>query len=396
VEEGQDVVIGSWGCNDERPQIANGQNPEALTIQMNDVLPDISGSWSVDSRFNLSDGLPANVRAVVDPILDLFTDPAAFLARYIAVFAEEQFGLDASTSETIIAGITEDLLDSLVGGNETVQDVLVGGADISEAVRNFNLIGRITVEEDDISSTGLIEGADLVYDRLSYRWRLNCASQEEYEADPSCGDDFVSLGGFGEGAIPLIEAQFSGAVVGNQEYDPSRGRTWFHELSVEDHTVDFAYGAIVLFMIEKVALPQLFPAEDGMPAVTSINALLARFVNCAELFDNNTFQSVCEVARDGISDLVRGQLSSLEFGSDNFTVGTPDGRACGLYEQAENYGSPAPNQAHYPRFSRMGLNDPDNVDFGDLRCQWGATIQWSADPQDQTNVSGRWYGERAQ
>jgi hypothetical protein len=396
IEDGQDVVIGSWGCSDERPLIENGQNPEPVQIQMMDVLPDVTGTWSVNSRFNLSEALPPNVRQIVDPILELFSDPASFLSGYITRFIQEQFDLDSGSIQTVVDGIIQDVLESLIGANETVENILVGGGDIAEAIRNFNLIGTVAIEPEDISANGLIEGADLVYNTIGYRWRLNCDSDQDYERDPSCGDDFVSLGGFGSGSVPLIEAQWSGAIVSNGDYDPSRGRSWFHELSVEDHTIDFNYGLIILFLIEKVALPQLFPAENGMPAVNSLNGLLARFVRCEELFDNNTLQSVCEAAIDGLSDLVRGQLSDLEFGSDNFTLGTPDSKPCGLYEQMENYGSPAPNVAHFPRFSRMGLEEADNVDFGDLRCQWGATIQWSADPNDQSNASGRWFGTRAQ
>ncbi len=395
VEDGQDRVIGSWGCNDERPEITNGVNPPPLEVDLLDVLPDVTGTWNINSRFNLGEALPQNIRQIVDPILNLFLDPTGYLPELLVGFIEEQFNLDVEQIRTVVEGIVEDLLEAAIGGNDTVESVLVGGGDIAESIRNFNLIGSVVIEEGDVSDSGLIEGAELVYNRLGYRWRLNCDSDEDYDADPSCGDSFIELGNFGNGSIEFIEGEWNGAVLPNNDYAPASGRAWFHQLSVDNHTVDLNYGAIILFMIENIALPLLFPAEDGQPAVTSLGALLDRFVQCQERFDSNTLQNVCEAAIDAASDLARGQLADLELQPDNFTIGTPDTAACGLYEQQENYGSPAPNTAHYPRFNRMGLEEEDNTDFGDLRCEWGATIQWSADPQDQSNSSGRWFGTRS-
>lgn len=105
---------------------------------------------------------------------------------------------------------------------------------------------------------------------------------------------------------------------------------------------------------------------------------------------------MCNTAIGAVSRLARNQLVNLEFSSDNFTLGTPDNKACGLYEQTENYGSPAPNIAHFPRFERMGDAQENHPEFGDLRCEWDATIQFTPNPADQTTAPGRWNSERRQ
>lgn len=381
-------VIGSYGCNAERPEIVDGNNPDPVVVEMTDLLPEIGGTWAVTSRFDLTEALPENVLNILNPILDFFTDPEGTLISLLSEFIQEQFGLDIGAIQGLLEGIAEDLLGALIDNNETVRDVLTAGGDISEILRNFNLEGSIIIPEDSIAENGLITDARIVYTNFGYRWRLNCESDQEYEENPACGDAFIP---FGDAGLTPIEANWNGAISPNANFDPNTGRIWFHELTVNDHRLDLNYGQIIGYLIEKVALPLLFD-----PTIDSLNALLGQFVDCADIFsDNSTFETVCETAIEQVSIILRDQLNSLSINSDNFTIGTPPESACALYEQEDDdYGAPEPpNLSHEPRFQEMG-KDLIHPDHGDLRCLWRGQIQFGSDPSDLTVFTGRFSGEK--
>ncbi len=380
-------VIGSFGCNDSRPAIADGQNPEPIVIELVDILPEVAGTWAITSRFNLGEALPENVQNILNPILDFFGDPEGTLIALLVDFLEEQFGFDVGSIQTVLEGIAEDLLASAFGANETVRNILTGGADISEVIRNFHLEGNIIIPANSIQPNGIINGAQLNYFNFGYRWRLNCDSEQEFQDNPECGDAFIP---FGDAGLTPIEAIFNGSININPRFDPSTGRIWFHELAVDDHTISFNYGEIVAYLIEKVALPLLFDST-----IDSINALLRRFIVCAELFDSNVFESICDVAIDEVSNVLRAQLTQLNLSSDNFTIGTPPDQPCALYErEADEYGAPEPpNLSHTPKFKERG-RDLDHPDHGNLRCLWNSQLQFSDDPADVSRFTGRWFGEK--
>ena len=385
------IVIGSFGCSDERPLIENGNDPDPIVVEMIDRLPDVTGTWQITSRFNITEALPEGVQNVLNPLLDFFSDPAGTLVALALDFLQNQFDLDVGSLENILGAIAEDLLDSVFDsiefGNTSIRDILTAGADVGEILRNFHLQGNLVIPDETVGETGLITQAQITYFNLGYRWRLNCDEDEDYEADPTCGDAFISFDTVG---LNPVEGMWDGAVTPNPDYSVNDGRVWFHELSVADHTVDLNYGAVIAYLLEKVALPLLFD-----PTVDSLNALLQRFIDCEALFDTNLFVTVCDTAIDEVSNLLRDQLASLSFSSDNFTLGTPATAPCALYEQtAGDYGPPEPpNRAHEPKFKEMG-KDLTHPDHGDLRCEWNGTIQFSADPQDRSTFSGRWYGEK--
>ncbi len=380
-------VIGSFGCNDERPLIADGENPPVLEINMDDVLPQVAGTWAVTSRFNLTEALPEDVLNVLNPILDFFGDPAGTLVTLLLDVLQDQFGFDAGSVQNVLQGIAEDLLESVFDGNDTVRDILTGGADVAEIIRNFHLEGSIIIPAEAVAANGLVTGARLNYTNFGYRWRLNCESDEEFEENPACGDAFIP---FGDAGLTPIEANWDGSVTPNLNFDPNTGRVWFHELSINDHNLDLNYGQIIAYLIEKVALPLLFD-----PTIDSLNALLVRFIDCQDIFDNNTLQTICGTAIDEVSNLLRSQLAGLSLNSNDFTVGTFPEQPCALYEQEDDeYGAPEPpNQSHTPKFKEMG-KDIDHPDHGSLRCLWNAQIQSGDNPDDIIDFSGEWFGTK--
>jgi len=383
------VVLGSVGCDDSRPAITNGFDTQPIVVEMTDRLPDVTGTWQITSRFDLGEALPAGVQAILNPILDFFADPAGTLVALASDFLEGEFGIGAGSIRSILEAVAEDLLDAAFNGNQTIRDVLTAGGDIGEIIRRFHLQGTLTIPDEVVSATGQITQAQVAYFNLGYRWRLNCDEGENFDEDPTCGDAFISLSTAG---LNPVEGRWDGAVTPNPNYNVQTGRIWSHELSVARHTVDFNYGAVAAFLLEKVALPLLFD-----PTVDSLNALLNRFINCEQIFadDPQVWVTVCETAVAEVSNLLRAQLLDLSYSNNNFTLATPDAAPCPLYEQAEgDYGAPEPpNRAHDPKFKEMG-KDLIHPDHGDLSCEWDATLQFSEDPNNRSSFTGRWVGRQ--
>jgi hypothetical protein len=353
-------VIGSWGCNEDRPEIVNGEDPMDINIDLEDSVPAIEGRWRVASTFDLSQGLPDNVRQYVDPLLDFFSDPGGTLVALLVDVLSDQFGFDLGSVQSTIETIAASLIESFANRNETVANFLAAGGDIEEIIRNFQMSGTLDIQSGDVVGNGLLEDMDLTYNTLGYRWRLGCESAEAWMEDPSCGDELVS---FESAGIGVIDAEgIDGAVTPNGDFNISEGRGYYHHLTVNNHFVSFRYGAILAYLLEKVALPALFG-----PEVDSFNALLASFINCSSLFDSDILQDVCDVALTEASNQLSGLLTGLAVDSDNFVMGTPSTMPCPMYEQsdAEYTGS----GKTYPVFKTMGL------DADEKRCVWDNTIQ---------------------
>ncbi len=388
--DGNDKVIGAWGCNDDRPVIAEGNDPEDIVIEMQDNVPVISGRWNVTSRFDLSQAVPENVAQYLNPILDFFVDPAGTVVTLAADYIMEEFGISLGAFQGLVEDIVGVLLDQAINSNQTVSQVFTAAGDVSEILRNFQLQGQLTVNPNQVDPSGAITGGLIEYFTFGYRWRLAC-DPGEFEENPSCGDNYVS---FNDADVQPLIGTFNGAVIPNPNYSPNQGRIWYHELAIEDHPVDFNYGQIILYLIEKLALPYLFQNNANGCIIDSLESLLACYVQCDEIFpDSNTFESICEVLLTELSGIATDFLTEQSLSYENFTFGTPADNACALYEKADNeYGAPTPPaRFHDPQFKEMG-KEQTHPQAGDLRCDWDVKIQFSADPTDRIQLPGYWTG----
>ena len=391
--DGNDQVIGSWGCNDDRPEIVDGQTPPDIIVEMTDTTPIVTGTWQIESQFNLTEALPGSVLTYLNPILDFFNDPAGTLTSLLFDFLADQFGLDAGGVQDLVENIASELVEQLLESNETVADVLNAGGDISEILRNFRLRGEIVITPEMVGEAqgGVLplDGVTLTYTQFGYRWQLLC-EDGEFEENPSCGDAVVDFGNVG---LTPAAGIFDAAIIPNDDFNIAEGRIWFHQLAVQAYTLDLNYGQIVLYLIEKLALPTLL----GDPSIDSLSALLRSFIDCADLFgEDSFFEPICEASIDEVSNLATDFLSDQTLEYDRFTIQTPDAEPCALIEQDDaDYGAPAMgNTAHDPRFKFMGFDEPNHPDYGDRRCKWGARLQFSDDPADATEFTGTFHAEK--
>ncbi|MEL6178010.1 MAG: hypothetical protein AAFS10_03610, partial [Myxococcota bacterium] len=302
---------------------------------------------------------------------------------------QEQFGLNIGQVEDLIRNIASELVNELLESNDTVADVINAGGDIQEILRNFRLRGSLTITPEMLDENGLLTGVELNYTQFGYRWRLLC-DEGEIEENPSCGDRVVDFGNVG---LSPADAVFDAAIIPNTDFNLAEGRIWFHQLAVQAYSLDLNYGQIILYLIERLALPALL----GDPNIDSLSALLSSFINCADIFgDGSFFEPICQAGIDEVSNLATDFLSDQTLQYDRFLIQTPDAEPCALLEQDDaDYGAPAMgNTAHDPRFKFMGINEPNHPDYGDRRCKWDASLQFSDDPNDATQFTGQFFAEK--
>ena len=72
--------------------------PPDIIVEMTDTTPIVTGTWQIESQFNLTEALPGSVLTYLNPILDFFNDPAGTLTSLLFDFLADQFGLDAGGS----------------------------------------------------------------------------------------------------------------------------------------------------------------------------------------------------------------------------------------------------------------------------------------------------------
>ena len=149
------------------------------------------------------------------------------------------------------------------------------------------------------------------------------------------------------------------------------------QLIINEHSLSLNYGTLLLTLLEKVALPQIF--DD--PAVNSIEALLDEIIGCESLgiwFNDNVLggtsslvENLCGQLKTTASDALYDYVETLVLdGAESFLIGTPDGQTCQLFGP-ETYPS---DWSSYPLpyVERMGEAPPSS-----LVCNWSVKIRYS-------------------
>lgn len=371
-----DGPVKAWACDDTQGKVEWGkQTSVKLTLQ--DIPPRITGSYRVYNTFDLVSGLPENVRNVVYTIVGFFENPAAQIMLLICKAGGDT--LDEFCGYLFNDKDNPDIKELTMAGDvvfQIINVVLVGllekycpfedkdmcskiywtGDDISKILTKFQLMATFTFPNEP-DKDGKLVGCLEKWDTVRIRWTLG---QDCPPDDEQCGWKNLPLGG--PDLPDVISSQFEAQVVD------------FDKLTIAKHKLNFKYGALVNFAIERLLLPQVFgDGSDGLPAVDSYEDLIGSLLAGKEcLIDNsccdkfaedvtdktsgltkNFVKGACEALIQTGSTYLRNQLTSLDTTPDNFEIGTAE--PCPLYDK----------------------NNDMKIDaFGDKQnqCKWDVTL----------------------
>ena len=288
-----------YGCSDTPPDDSAGS--PTMVVDLVEVPMLTAGDYAIVSNFNLLTALPHT--DVVDPafsdyavgdwvefIIGFFEDPGAAIVN---ILLEIDIVNDAvgGTIEVVAISLINEAIESFAP--EWLQDTFNVGADISALLTDLQLEGTISIAAeptdcgDGSGSICLGAGQTHSYNAVTFQWSLDlpmnstfaqaCGPAAEGGDKITCnlqgltGDPTLSISGDWEGTV-----------------DPETGL-----LMVETHGVQLPYGAILLGVIENLALPAIFGSNVTTIGGMVEHVVLGAFVN----FSNN---NVCADA--GLSD----------------------------------------------------------------------------------------------
>ncbi len=370
--------VQAYACNDTDGKVEWG-GKKYVELTLIDIPPSLKGSYDITNTFDLVSGLPPNVANVVYTIVGFFENPAAQIMLLICQAGEDTLEdfceylfqdpqnpdiNKLTTTGDVVFQILNVFLLSLIEQYCPFEDpslcgkIYWTGKDVGDILTKFQLLSTFTFLQEPDSNGHLPAAAcQEKWHTVRVRWTLGLDCPP---ADENCGWKNLPLGGPG---LPDI-------ITGNFEADLVQAS----KLSIAPHTLNFKYGALVNFAIEKLLLPQVFgDGSDGLPAVDSYEALIGSLLagkeclitdDCcskfAENVTNQTFgltknfvEGACQALVDTGANYLRQQLLSLDAQSDNFTIGTKS--PCPVFDTDKNM-----------RFDAFGKKTE--------QCEWDAKL----------------------
>jgi hypothetical protein len=427
-----DSVEVAVGCKDNNPAVASGM-PVEVVVPLLKRLPNLVGTYRVVHSFDLRDGLPQNVRTVVDLLGVLITDPGSFvigcgcqtggtncmataqcpiptagllsiifnvlpddgvlgdLKEAIDGFLSSGFG--QAIARDTINGLFENLKDRLPTWAQTGLQVT---ADIYDTLKRFEVIGTIKITQQPTYATDM-NGLPMVspdgellaiwdqptneqvWENVVFFWRKDCTAN----SPPDCGKRTLANASISSSGT-FIKGNFSGFVINGSE------------LHINEHSLTLNYGALILAVVEQIVLPAAF----GDPAINSIEALLNKFIDCADLAEGisgdtsgalfNAVSNLCGQLKTQASDGLRKYVSEklVVSGEDSFHIGSPEGEGCELH-QPTTYPPVDGGGKILPYVEKMGQEAPETA-----RCDWNVRIRFSE--SNQATITGKFHGTKNQ
>ncbi len=413
----------AYGCSDNNPEISDGENVN-VTVTLIDHIPTITGEYEVTHEFDLTGALPDNVRTVVELIGRLATDPGSFvvgcpdsssdpncpsgspgIVQLLVDFlpdGELKDAIDGFLNSSLGNSVMRDAINSIADNwiqNEApdwVRDTVNITADIYKTLRNFRVEGvirindapQVSIDQDTGEVVGVLPtgAGEQTWNDFIFYWSRGC----ENATDP----DSCAQRRFGARQLDMtdndapIEGTFDGAVFGADQ------------LQINQHSLSLNYGALMVAIVEKVVLPEIFGNECGSSnnqPCDSLELALQEIISCADVAGQvadpgeslyqvaeNLCTSLVSQASDQLRDYASEQL--VADGSEVFLLGTPDGEHCTV-SQPEVYPGQWDGQP-LPYIQYFGKEEP-----ADVQCKWAVQIKFS--DNYTANVDGNFWGERS-
>jgi len=370
----------AWGCNDQAPPIIDGFDQE-VDVVMEELTPQVSGSYDIETRVDLVDALPEPWRTNIDIVGSIFTNPALALVNFMlgdeGVDGDGWFG-DVLVPDVLWRPLLTDVLTQLVDAvlPPELRSIFDVGANVYQALTRFTLAGHILLDEPGADGE-LLLGQAHRYDRLRLRWTVGCTPAD----GPNCGLREFAMTDLGQ--LGFLSGEFSGRVA---TYDQAS------YLLVDRHSFSFNYGALALAIFEQLVFPQIFG-----PGVDTVAEALDSIVDCHGIADglfdpvtdalfNGLVLDGCYSGLDALASVVLDSIAGAGNGVPSLTFGTLPVvqdwdvamSGCRLHEP-----DPYTVDDAFRYFDRLGSLEQ--------RCMWDAQLVTS---QETRYLEADWFGVR--
>jgi hypothetical protein len=259
------------------------------------------GSYSIDSQFNLVNGLPGTVGDIVNAIIDM-TDSPNDPATWLIDLALQK--IDNSTITSAVNAVRP-ALDSFANdalkkyAPSIVDDFITFGNTFGQVTKKFGVESQLVVTKDasgTYTATHTVTGVNFTISGTKYSYTL------------------ADLG------ISNVSAQNIAVTA-----DPMTG-----DMTIADHSLGLSYGKVVVYALDHLVIPMI----DGF--ASNLTDLLKDEVPCASISvdianyvgigDPSLYESACDTALDFAGAYVEGKISDLGGTASAFKIhGTTKG-----------------------------------------------------------------------
>jgi hypothetical protein len=350
---------------------------------MESLQPALMGSYDIETRVNLLDGLPEPWRTNLTIIGRIFAEPDQLIIDLL-------LGSPNDTSDGLLGGsiiVDNPLLRLWIsdGINFILDQVLseelrqifnIGGA-VYRTVSQFTLAGDLVLRAEPTPEGALVMNNQHRYHTMRINWDVNCPDN----APPECGLIELQMGDLND--VGTFYGEFGGRLTRTAQAD---------YLEIDRHSFTFNYGALLLSLIEQIVFPAIFG-----PGVDSTREALEQVIDCRgfanSVFDPQTDallnQALLGACGEVLGELERQVVSLIVSNNTaipNLTFGTFEAAdeaalrelGCPIAEP-----SPYPPNATERYYGRIGLaND---------RCLWDARFETN---NEVRQIDADFYGTR--
>lgn len=443
----------AWGCAASSDELQLGETIE-VDVEVLDHAPILEEEYQLTHHFNLTEALPDSVERWVGLLGLLVKSPGAFLVGCepgdtktlpdgTMVELCEDGGIDGIISLISNSDIAKSILPSDVV--QWVEDILNSGLareaardaidsivleqlddisgvaeartitdDIISSLEHFGVRGpmrfdnrpRPTYEDGEPVVEFSEEAAVQKWTQFAFYWRYgeNCEDANDYN---SCRTKWLDADDFASGSDGLIEGQFSAKMTG------------IRSLQIDEHSLTFNFGDVLIGLLEHVVFPHYFSAEAGgdnvikdvdteapKGVVTFDELLGGLLVRCDDIADqppigdddgsvNGTLETavnkLCTNLRSSLVDQLKDWIKAeLKLENTRVTVASPtseleqwdEDQPCTLH-QPDSYPE-SWNNAPLPYIEQLGEKD--------AQCEWNASFLSDSDSSAFDDISGTFYG----
>lgn len=437
--EDVEVAVGCVPSSDDT-RVVNGM-PVNMTVPLIKNLPTMVGEYEVVHQFNLVNALPDNIQTIINLIGVVVSDPGAFIIGCGVFDDEGELVRDDVTGKPLttdtcpaptkgLIGLVVDVLptdgtlgelrDAIEGflgsdvardiAKNTVNDAIADfladadfipqwardGVDITQDVtrtlQNFRVAATLRIvnepkyllddngmpladEQGRLIATWETKENQHIWEDIILYWRRGC----EDGAPPECGEA-VEVDPNNVSDDMIVEGLWDGSVLDG------------NVLVINEHSLSLNYGTLILTVLEKVVIPQIF----DNPNVNSVEAMLDELIDCESLSTTvadatisgakGIVKTLCTQLKGQASDALRDYAEGLVFeGDERFVIGTPAGEGCALFGPDAYVGDWQGKPKPY--IERMGKDEPAS-----MLCNWDVKIKYDADSEPIV-LDGEWNGK---
>lgn len=253
-----------------------------VTVDAGFVPRDASGSYELDSHFDLATGMPGTAGSVLNTILDMTDDPYD-----PATWLIEQIDNDILNNfKGVVAPLLYDLIQQQAPG--FVGDLIEMGNHLGDIMRHYGLQSQLDVRAGDD-----VEGGDYVATHVVTGFAFEIDGVSTYYLMEELGASRPTVEGIG----------FA--------YDENTARA-----VIAQHDITVPYGAAIGLALEEVIIPLIDPSASDL------HSLLAGAVDCqtfgqrvaSELGFGSaaTYTAVCQDGLNKASGFVMDQIYGID------------------------------------------------------------------------------------